>query len=106
MKKQKENSPTEPKNKRYTFAQRQQDDYTCIKLTEGKYKDIIYSYGKVGFKPKGDSDQMGVIFDYTIQRNPNDVDWDNQDFIDYIGDVLVEIMDKQLKEGKINFSNE
>ena len=102
MKKQKENSPTESKTKRYTFAQRQQDDYTCVKLTEGKYKDIIYSYGKVGFKQKPNSEEMGVIFDYTIQRNPKDVDWDNQEFIDYIGDILVEIMEQQLKEGKIN----
>ena len=102
MKQPKENSPTESKTKRYTFAQRQQDDYTCVKLTEGKYKDIIYSYGKVGFKQKPNSEEMGVIFDYTIQRNPKDVDWDNQEFIDYIGDILVEIMEQQLKEGKIN----
>ena len=36
-------------NKKYVFAQRDTDDYSCIKLTEGKFSDIIYSYTKVQF---------------------------------------------------------
>ena len=39
MSTQEKNSPTEQKNKRYVFAQRPDDDYTCIKLVEGNYKD-------------------------------------------------------------------
>ena len=46
MKQQKENSSTD---KRYTFAQRPGDDFSCIKIVEGKYKDVIYKYGKVQF---------------------------------------------------------
>ena len=42
MSTQNENLPTVQKTKKYVFAQRQQDDYTCIKLVEDKYKDIIY----------------------------------------------------------------
>ena len=34
----KENSPTDKtKNSKYVFAQRQGDDFSCIKLTEGKF---------------------------------------------------------------------
>ena len=39
----KENLHTDKtKNKRYVFAQKQGDDFSCIKLTEGVYKDIVY----------------------------------------------------------------
>ena len=34
---------------RYVFAQRDVDDYSCIKIVEGPYKDIIYTYGHVKF---------------------------------------------------------
>ena len=45
---------------------------------------------------------MPLRFDYTITKNPNDLDLlDNPDFIDYIGDILIEIMEKQLKDGTV-----
>ena len=97
----KENSHTDKtKSKRYTYAQREGDDFTCIKLLEGKYKDIIYHYGKVGFakeeKPDG---TLPMKFDYTVVRNPNNVDIDDGTFIDYIGDILIELLEEQVNNG-------
>tara|TARA_Y100001958_G_C20976776_1_gene369555 strand:+ start:325 stop:645 length:321 start_codon:yes stop_codon:yes gene_type:complete len=97
----KENSHTDKtKSKRYTYAQRESDDFTCIKLLEGKYKDIIYHYGKVGFakeeKPDG---TLPMKFDYTVVRNPNNVDIDDGTFIDYIGDILIELLEEQVNNG-------
>ena len=103
MSTQEKNSPTEQKNKRYVFAQRPDDDYTCIKLVEGNYKDIIFKYGNVGFKPVEDDEKMSVIFDYNVLKNPNDVDYDTQEFIDYIGDILIELVEEQLATGKMDF---
>ena len=102
MSTQKQNSPT-VKTKRYVFAQRPDDDYTCIKLVEDKYKDIIFKYGNVGFKPVEDDEKMSVIFDYNVLKNPNDIDYDTQEFIDYIGDILIEQLDKQIKNGTAVF---
>ena len=45
---------------------------------------------------------MPLKFDYTILKNPKE--WDvleNQKFINYIGDILVEIMEDKLKDGSI-----
>ena len=106
MSTQKENSPTESKNKPYVFAQRQQDDFTCIKLTEGKYKNIIYKYGNVGFKPKEDSEEMSVIFDYNVLRNPSGIDYDNEEFTNYIGDILIDLVEEQLATGKLDLKIE
>ena len=87
-------------NKKYAFVQREGDDFTCIKLLEGKYKGIIYKYGKVGFakeeKPDG---TLPMKFDYDIIFNPHETNIDKQDFIDYIGDILIEQLEKQVNNG-------
>ena len=106
MSTQEKNSPTEQKTKPYVFAQRPDDDYTCIKLTEGKYKDIIYKYGNVGFKPVEDDEKMSVIFDYNIMKNPNDVDIDEEEFINHIGDILIDLVEEQLATGKLDLKFE
>jgi len=101
MNTQKENSVTDQtKNKKYAYVQRDGDDFTCIKLLEGKYKGIIYKYGKVGFakeeKPDG---TLPMKFDYDIIFNPHETDIDKQEFIDYIGDILIEQLERQLNNG-------
>ena len=97
---QNKNSPTDKTN-RYVFAQKGNADYSSIKLTEGKFKDVIYHYGKVSFAPEENADgKLPMKFDYTIDKNPNDMDLlDNQEFIDYIGDILIELLDKKVKDG-------
>jgi len=101
MKSQNENSATDQtKNKKYAYVQRDGDDFTCIKLLEGKYKGIIYKYGKVGFakeeKPDG---TLPMKFDYDIIFNPHETNIDKQEFIDYIGDILIEQLERQLNNG-------
>ena len=97
---QNKNSLTDKTN-RYVFAQKGNADYSSIKLTEGKFKDIIYHYGKVSFASEENADgKLPMKFDYTIDKNPNDVDLlDNQEFIDYIGDILLELLEQKLKDG-------
>ena len=98
----KENSPTDQtKNKRYIFAQRQGDDFSCIKLLQPPYKGVIFKYGKVGFSENENPDgTRSMKFDYDILFNPHEMDLDNKEFIDYIGDMLVEFLDEKLKKGE------
>ena len=100
MNTQKNNSHT-AKSKSYVFVQREQDDFSCIKLTEGKFKDIIFHYGKVGFAKDPNPDgQLPMKFDYTVDKNPkNLILLDNEEFIDYIGDILLELLEEKLKDG-------
>ena len=102
MNTQNKNSPTEQtKSRRYVFAQQEGKDYSCVKLTEGKFKDVIYHYGKVGFAKEENSEgKLPMKFDYNIIKKPNDVDTlDNQEFIDYIGDILIELLEQKVKDG-------
>ena len=101
----KENSPTDQtKNKRYAFAQRQGDDFSCIKIMDGQYEGIIYKYNNVKLSQTENADgELPLKFTYDIMANPNKEDIKSTDFRNYIGDILVEVMEEQLKDGKIIF---
>ena len=72
-------------NKKYAFVQREGDDFSCVKLLEGKYKGIIYKYGKVGFaKDENPDGTLPMKFDYDIFFYPHETNIDKQEFIDYI----------------------
>ena len=104
-----ENSVTDQtkKNSKYVFVQRDGDDFSCIKLLQGKYKGIIYKYGKVGFAKEENPDgTLPMKFDYDIIFNPHETNIDKQDFIDYIGDILIEIMEKQVNNGTAIFEQQ
>ena len=109
MKLPKENSVTDQtkkQNKRYVFAQRNGDDFSCIKLTEGIYEGIIYKYNQVKFAPEpNDNGEVPLKFTYDIMANPNKEDIDKEDFRVYIGDILVEIVEEQLKNGTVIFDD-
>ena len=87
---------------RYVFAQRDVDDFSCIKIVEGDYKDIIYTYGHVKFaSEENDKGEIPLKFTYDIMTNPNEEDVKSDDFRNYIGDILVECVEEQLKNGQL-----
>ena len=85
------------------FSLRKRVEHSCIKLTEGKFKDVIYHYGRVAFAPESEKQPDGKLpmkFDYTIDSNPrNLLLLDNSEFIDYIGDILLELLEEKLEDG-------
>ena len=40
---------------------------------------------------------------YIFETNKDNVDTNNEDFRQYIGDILIEVMEEQLENGTINF---
>ena len=96
---QNKNSPTD-KTSKYTFVQKEGDDFTCLKLLSKEYDGVIFKYGKVGFaKDEDEHGNLPMRFDYDILQNPNNKELDNNKFVDHIGDILVELMEKQIKDG-------
>ena len=56
-------------NKKYVFAQRDVDDFSCIKLTEAPYSDIIYTYTNVKFASEENANgQLPLKFTYEIKK--------------------------------------
>ena len=93
-----------PKHKEdYVFVEKPGEDFTALKLISGPYASIVYKYGKVGFRPEEEKTPDGalpMVFDYTIIENDINADTDSQEFINHIGDILVILLDEELKDGK------
>jgi hypothetical protein len=81
------------------------DDETAvhIKLLDGPYKDTIFKYGKVKFEEK--NEQMYLLFAYDVLEStvakPKKMEKDN-DFKNYLGDLLVEIMSSNMEQDIID----
>tara|TARA_Y100001938_G_C7929570_1_gene348657 strand:+ start:216 stop:656 length:441 start_codon:yes stop_codon:yes gene_type:complete len=86
----------------YEFIEYKSDDELlegALKVTDGDFKDLVYRYGLVRFKEN--SGQMIMNFQFEILENPNEIQTeDNGDLIDYMGDVLCEIMEDELQNSK------
>ena len=85
------------------FVEKPGEDFTALKLISGPYASIVYKYGKVGFRPEEEKTPDGalpMVFDYTIIENDINADTDSQEFINHIGDILVILLDEELKDGK------
>ena len=89
-------------NEDYVFVEKPGEDFTALKLISGPYASIVYKYGKVGFAPESEKvdDMLPMKFDYTVMENRIDADTDSQEFINHIGDILVVLLDEELKDGK------
>jgi len=97
-----ENSATDKtKNKRYAFVQKQGDEFTCIKLLKDNYEGIIFKYDNVKFEKINEQGKVPLQFTYDVFVNPEQKDVDCQEFKNYIGDILVELVDEQLKDGTL-----
>ena len=95
--------PTNPKHREdFVYVEKPGEDFTALKLISGPYASIVYKYGNVGFRPENEAvdGKLPMVFDYTVIENKVNADTDSQEFIDHIGDILVVLLDEQLKEKK------
>ena len=94
---------TNPKhNDDYVFVEKPGEDFTGLKLINGPFASIVYKYGNVGFAPESEAinGQLPMRFDYTVIENKIEADTDSQEFINHIGDILVVLLEEQMKEMK------
>ena len=92
---------------RYMFVSQENEDFASIMIKDGKFKDVIYNYGKVSI-PEGDNlNEDGTLpfrFEYTIIDNvgvPRE-EFD-EEFFTLIGDILVDIIHEQSEEDNVKY---
>jgi len=72
-----------------------------IKLISGKYDGVVFKYGKVGVVEQ--DDKAYLQFNYDVIESPYEGIDENTDFKNAIGDLLTELLTRQLsKEGSAN----
>lgn len=86
-------------SRRYTFVEKLESEFYSIKLLEGPYRDVIYTYGHVTVQEDVENDLARLKFKYRIEEVPpplskEEIEADSQ-FNDYIGDILAEILEDQ-----------
>jgi hypothetical protein len=90
---------------RYMFVSRKDEDFASIMIKDGKFKDVIYNYGKVSIPEEKKINEDGTLpfrFEYTIIDNVG-IPRENfgEDFFTLIGDILVDIINEQSEEDNV-----
>ena len=95
---------------RYMFVSQEDEDFASIMIKDGKFKDVIYNYGKVSIPKEDNLNEDGTLpfrFEYTIVDNvgiPREEF--NEEFFTFIGDILVDIISDQSEEDDIKYATD
>ena len=81
----------------YVFITNKNEDMQCIGIKKGKFHGVVYKYGKVTLGEETEKGNLPFRFEYDILDNnmiPRE-QFDDQNFFKLIGDILVDIIDRQ-----------
>ena len=89
----------------YMFVSQENEDFASIMIKDGKFKDVIYNYGKVSIPEEDNLNDDGTLpfsFEYTIIDNVG-IPRENfgEDFFTLIGDILVNIINEQSEKNDV-----
>jgi hypothetical protein len=91
-------------NPRYVVLESNKNGLQPIKLTEGAFEGIIYTYGKVGFDEDDTNDTVHLRFEYDIlDSNSKDLT-DKASFEQYIGDILQELILEGIERNNLTYT--
>ena len=91
---------------KYMFVSQVEDEWASVCIKGGKFDGVIYNYGKVSVKEKEKNDDgtLPFRFEYNIIDNVGiSREEFGEEFFILLGDILVDIIDDQLKENKLGY---
>jgi len=91
-------------NPRYVVLDSKQDGLQAIKLTEGAFEGIIYTYGKVQFDENETTDNIHLRFEYDIIEQNDKSLTDKASFEQYIGDILQELIYEGIERNNLTYT--
>lgn len=89
-------------NDNYEILDDAKNGNKIIKLTTEPYSGIMYHYGRV--KLIEEEDILRIQFEHDVVYNINDVDVDNNEFKNYIGDILVDLLEDGLLRNELVYT--
>jgi hypothetical protein len=83
----------------YVYVESKNQDQTCIGIKGGKYAGVVYKYGNVSLGEETKDGNMPFKFKFEIIDN-NAIPKEDfkEDFMNLIGDILVDIIEEQNAE--------
>ena len=95
---------------KWSWVTRKEDKQASLRISEGKFEGVVYSYGKVVLPVEQKINGKGDLpfkFEYSILDNANiDRKEFGNDFFTIIGDILVDIIDEQLQEENLEYRSD
>lgn len=74
-----------------------------IRFTSGEFEGIVFTLGQVTFKEDDERDECVMSYDYDIISNPLET-FDEDDFKQYVGDLLIEMIQDQLEKNDLVYT--
>lgn len=89
-------------NEHYSFVTTNDDNKVSINILDGEYDGTEFYYGNVNFDENEESGECYLSFNFEIVKSDLDINLlsEDIDFKNYLGDILVSILSKQLEENK------
>ena len=95
---------------KWSWVTRKEDKQASLRISEGKFEGVVYSYGKIVLPVEqkiNDEGDLPFKFEYSILDNANiDRKEFGKDFFKIIGDILVDIIDEQLQEENLEYRSD
>ena len=95
---------------KWSWVSRKEDKQASLRISEGKFEGVVYSYGKVVLPVEQEMNVKGDLpfkFEYSILDNANiDREEFGEEFFTIIGDILVKIIDEQLQEENLEYRSD
>ena len=91
----------------YVFITNKDENMQCIGIRKGKFEGVVYRYGKIALGEETWDGNLPFRFEYDILDNnmiPR-AEFDDDDFIKLLGDILVDIIDRQ-EDLNIGYTND
>lgn len=86
--------------RRFEVVQHPKVDYCqCIRIRNGRYKGLVYHYGRVAM-PKLPDGRVKLEFHFTVVENPKKLDTEEKMLHKLLGDILVILLDEELSRGE------
>ena len=83
----------------YVYVESKSQDQTCIGIKGGKFAGVIYKYGSVSLGEETEDGNMPIKFEFDIvDNNAIPKEEFGEDFMNLIGDILVDIIEEQYAE--------
>jgi|TARA_R110000737_G_scaffold352373_1_gene398148 hypothetical protein len=87
-------------NDKFVYVEKEDADFTSIKVLQKPYNGIIYTYGKIKIsEPEDENGNATLSFDWKVEEVPPAIGKSKEElendevFSKFIGDILVEILE-------------
>ena len=92
-----------------TFVEKPSSELYSLKVIDGPYTGVIYTYGKVQVRENQEHDNAKVKFKFHIELAPPGFTIkqleEDEDFKNFMGDILIELIEEKMYNDELTNDN-